>query len=405
MVRRLSAFLFCIVLVGALPLAVGAQQAKTPQVQHAKPPQEQRATQTQQQQERASQKKTMTDRVNRGIVGLVAGGVNGTYIQVAADLATVLDNEEKLRILPMIGKGSVQNITDLLYLKGVDMSIVQSDVLTYLSQQKIYRGLGRRVHYITKLYNEELHLLAGKGTNSVQDLAGKKVNFGVEGSGTNMTATTVFATLDVDVEPTSYDQALALEKLKSGEIAAMIYVTGKPARQFTGVTAKDGLHFVSIPYSMGLSDVYLPAQLTAEDYPGLVAADERVETLAVGAVLAVFNWSADSPRYRSMARFIDAFFSRIDEFQQAPRHKKWTEVSLTARVPGWRRFAAAEQWLKENGETPEEQVRALFMQFLSEMSPSAGGPRLSDEQKEMLFGEFVRWQRQEATGANRPKNQ
>ncbi len=348
----------------------------------------------------AEQDRTINVKVNTGVVGIASGGVNGTYIQIASDLATVLDEQNKLRVLPFVGKGSVQNITDLLYLKGVDMSIVQSDVLTYLKQNKIYRGLNRRVHYITKLYNEEFHVLASKDIRSIQDLAGKKVNFGIDGGGTFVTASTVFRTLDIAVEPTSFDQALALQKLKSGEIAAMVYVAGKPARLFTDATDTKTLHFLSVPYSTDLADIYLPSSLTAEDYPGLVVPEERVDTVAVGAVLAAFNWSSDSPRYRNLARFIDAFFSRFEEFQTPARHKKWSEVSLTARVPGWTRFRAAAAWLKANQRTTEDELRASFMRFLSEMSPAGGGATLNNEQKALLFGEFMRWQRQQGQRSN-----
>jgi len=76
-----------------------------------------------------------SQQANKGVVGVITGGVNGTYIRIAADMATVLDTDN-LRILAMIGKGSVQNINDLLYLKGVDMAIVQSDVLEYLKRQE-----------------------------------------------------------------------------------------------------------------------------------------------------------------------------------------------------------------------------------------------------------------------------
>ncbi|MDH3601040.1 MAG: TAXI family TRAP transporter solute-binding subunit [Candidatus Tectomicrobia bacterium] len=337
----------------------------------------------------------LRQQVNTGTIGLVSGGVNGTYIQVAADLATVLDGVENLRILPIIGKGSAQNITDLLYLKGVDISIVQSDVLSYLSRQRVYGGLPKRVHYITKLYNEELHLLAGEAIQSLQDLAGKKVNVGIDGSGTQITASTIFDRLEIEVESTSFDQSLALEKLKQGEIAGMIYVAGKPTRLFQHLEPESGIHFVPVPGSASLLDTYLPAVLTAEDYPGLIPPDSNVSTVAVSAVLAVFNWNPNSSRYQNVARFVDAFFSRFDQFQQPPRHQKWTEVSLTALVPGWTRFKAAETWLKQNRKTPEEEIKALFMKFLSDMTPASGTAPLTAEQRNLLFQEFIRWQSQQ----------
>jgi TRAP transporter TAXI family solute receptor len=289
------------------------------------------------------------ERANQGTVGVVSGGVAGTYIRVAADLASVLDEGDTLRIIPMIGKGSVQNIADVLYLKGVDIGIVQSDVLAYIRRENLFPGIERRVNYITKLYNEEFHLLARGDIASVRDLAGKKVNFDNRGSGTYITATIVFDALGVSVEPTFYDQSLALERLKSGEIAALVYVAGKPATLFRDVSAQqDKLRLLPVPASPRLLETYLPSRFAAEDYPRLIDAGQEVETIAVGAVMAVFNWEVGNARHQKVARFIDKFFTRFEDFQKPPRHPKWQEVSLTAQVPGWTRFGPAEDWLRRS---------------------------------------------------------
>ena len=283
----------------------------------------------------------------KGVVGIIAGGVNGTYIRIAADMATVLDAAD-LRILAIIGKGSAQNIDDLLYLKGVDMAIVQSDVLEYLKRQKTYQDIEKRINYVTKLYNEEFHLLVNSEINTLNDLAGRKVNFDVKGSGTAITASIVFDTLKVAVEPTHFDQATALEKLKSGEIAALTYVAGKPAQLFEKITAADNLRFLPIDHTPALLATYLPAYLNNQDYPILIAPNQDVKTIAVGAVLAVYNWKRHYNRYQKVANFANHFLDRFSEFQQPARHPKWREVSLSAVIPGWTRFPAAQEWLQRH---------------------------------------------------------
>ncbi|EWY37259.1 C4-dicarboxylate ABC transporter [Skermanella stibiiresistens SB22] len=293
------------------------------------------------------------DRVNGGTVGVISGGVDGTYVRIASDLAAVLDNREQLRVLPILGKGSLRNLTDILYLRGVDVGIVQSDVLAYAQREKLFPTIDKRVRYIAKLYNEEFHLLAGRDIGGVKDLAGRKVNFDVAGSGTEMTASLLFDRLGVAVERTSFDQALALEKLKSGEIAALAYVAGKPARLFRdagnaggdGAGGAGGLHFLPIPAEADLLDTYLPSQLGHDDYPGLIPDGQSVGTVAVGAVMAVYNWEEDNDRHRKVAAFTRALFDNFEEFRKPPRHAKWREVNLAAQVPGWTRFGAAERWL------------------------------------------------------------
>ena len=69
-----------------------------------------------------------SDRVqaaNNDTVSVISGGIGGTYIRIAADLQAELDDIDNLRILPIVGKGSIKNIEDLLYLRGVDIAIVQ----------------------------------------------------------------------------------------------------------------------------------------------------------------------------------------------------------------------------------------------------------------------------------------
>lgn len=277
-------------------------------------------------------------------VGIIAGGVAGTYIRIAADMATVLDTD-KLRVLAIIGKGSLQNIDDLLHLKGIDMAIVQSDVLEYLKRQGTYPEIEKRIHYVAKLYNEEFHLIARSDIKTPNDLAGKKVNYDVKGSGTALTASILFDTLKIAVEPTHFDQATALEKLKNGEIAALAYVAGKPTSLFEKIAATDQLHFLIIDRAPALLQTYLPASLDHRDYPLLIATDQKVETIAVGAVLAVYRWSRFSNRYRKVADFTAHFFDRFEAFQQTGRHPKWREISLSASIPGWTRFKAAQEWL------------------------------------------------------------
>lgn len=333
------------------------------------------------------------DRVNAGTVGIVSGGVAGTYIRVAADLSAVLDDGNNLRVLAMIGKGSVQNITDVLYLKGVDIGIVQSDVLAYIRRENMFPGVERRVNYITKLYNEEFHVLARNDIRELSDLAGKKVNFDNRGSGTFITSTIVFDSVGVEVEPTFYDQTLALERLKAGEIAAMVYVAGKPATLFRDIAGAEALHLLPVPATPKLLETYLPSRLTATDYPRLIQSGHEVETIAVGAVMAVFNWEPGNPRHQKVSRFIESFFGKFEEFQKPPRHPKWHEVSLTAQVPGWKRFAPAEEWLRRatTASGGDPRLRRDFDEFLSERR--VAGP-LNAEQREAIFQDFLRWQTQ-----------
>ena len=66
-----------------------------------------------------------------------------------------------------------------------------------------------------------------------------------------------------------------------------------------------------------------------------------MQTIAVSAVLAAYNWPADHPRRAKLTRFIDRFYANFDRLLEPPFHPKWKEVDLKAEVPGWQRIAPA----------------------------------------------------------------
>ena len=336
-------------------------------------------------------------RANSGAVGVVSGGVNGTYIRIAADLAAVLDNGENLRVLPIVGKGSVQNIADILFLRGVDIGIVQSDALAFVRRQNLFPGAYQSLQYITKLYDEEVHILARKEIGKIEDLADRTVNVDVRGSGTAMTASVLFESLNIPVKAANDDQDTALDKLKRGEIDALVYVTGQPARLFSGVGAESELHFLPVPITPALLETYLPAQLGHSEYPALIQEDAPVDTLAVGAVMAVFGWQPGTERYRRAANFTEAFFSKFQRFLEPPHHPKWKEVNLAAQVPGWIRFAPARDWLaRQNAQATASAEQRDFNAFLSSAGPARAN--LTPAQRDALFQQFLAWQSRQRQG-------
>ncbi len=280
---------------------------------------------------------------------IIAGAVGGTYLRATADLARVLNRPEELRVLPFVGAGSVQNVTDLLYLPGVDVTFVQADALAAIRDERLYPNLDKRIRFISKLFNEEIHVVAGNTVSQLADLAGRRVNFDVGGSGTAVTATAVFSSLGIPVQATLFDQATALQRLRAGDIAALVYVAGKPVDLLRQLPAGSGLRLIPVPRTADLLASYLPAQFDSADYPQLSDGGPPLPTLAVGAAMIVYNWPADTDRYRRVVRFIDSFLARFDDLLRPPAHPKWQEVTLSAALPGWTRHAAAESWLSGGG--------------------------------------------------------
>jgi TRAP-type uncharacterized transport system substrate-binding protein len=336
------------------------------------------------------------ERKNAWTVGIAGGLIDGTYMRFADELGKVLDDGDNLRILPIVSYGAASNLDDLLYLRGVDVAVTQSDVFEYFRTERKTPNLQNRVHYILRLPIAELHILAKTDIRSLEDLRGKKVNFGPAGSGSSLTGTIVFQRLGVEVEQVLIDQQTALQKLQAGEVAALVRVVGKPVDFFTRIPPNSGLHLVPVPFTKTFADYYTLGEFETKDYPSLVAEGQKVDTIAVPAVLAVFNWPKGSDRYRRVERFVERLFIKWDQFLVAPRHPKWRDVNLGATVPGWTRYIIAEQMLERfhgPSVSAQEDISRDFQAFLNRIGTSA--PQ-SQADREALFRQFLQWREQQS---------
>jgi len=321
--------------------------------------------------------------LNENTVTCITGTIGGTYVQIGADLASVLDDGNNLRVLPIVGRGSVQSVADILFLQGVDIGIVRGDTLDYLERKGFAKDIKKQFTYITKLYNEEMQVIAPKSIHSLRDLEGKTVSVDLPNGSTFVTVLTVAERLGMKANFVYIEQRIAMEKLKKGEIDAVIVVGGKPYKSVSTFENDGRFHLVKVDYEKPLQGDYLPTTLTSKDYPNLIANGETVDTIAVPALLAAYNWSPKTDRYRKLTNFVNAFFTKFPQFQKPPFHPKWKEVSLSAPLPGWNRFQPAQDWLDKHGVEPV--TRAKFETFLKQ-NPAAGGDN------ETLFKQFQAWE-------------
>jgi uncharacterized protein len=349
---------------------------------------------------------TMRDEINNGLLGIVSEGTDYTV-----DLALALTTEQShLRLLPIAGAGALQNAKDVMFARGIDFGIVQTDVLDQIKRNPPFPGVEKYLQYVTKLYDQELHVLAGPDIQSIDDLRGKKVNFGLHDSGTYTTATAVFKAFEIEPDVTNLPHPLALDKLRRGEISALVYVATKPSRLFQDIRPDENLHF--LPVTSDLLSNYTTTTVTSNDYPELVSNDAPVKTVAVGTVLVAYNWPTKSERYQRVNRFVQAFLSHLNEIKA--RRPRWQDFDISASVSGWTRFPAAEQWLKKAGLIPErdkataqEQVpldpkerEALFREFAGyqrTLKPEQAALHLDPTRREALFRDFAEYRKHQQT--------
>jgi uncharacterized protein len=339
---------------------------------------------------------------NENTIGLISGSPNSddTYLQIAYDLADVLNDGDNLRILPIAGIGGPRNIRDVRYLKGIDIGLTQTSILNNFRRSNERMGqTDDKIVYIAKLFTEEVHLVARANVTSIEQLRGLKVNLDAKGSGTSYSMRDVFKAVGIEIEEVSMSQAEAFEKVKSGEIAATVLIAGKPVRSMSKLNSADGLHFVPVPYPPQLLADYYPSTLTHDDYPDVIAAGQSVDTISVGAVLIAYNWQkkANADRYRRVQRFVEAFFPKIAEFRKPPRHAKWREVNLATKLPGWSRFEAAQTWLdNQHAEASEQQGVRQTVKLDGIARP--GVPNVPAQNDPALYQEFLQWKKMRQQG-------
>jgi TRAP-type uncharacterized transport system substrate-binding protein len=330
-------------------------------------------------------------KINNWTVGLAGGLPEGTFIRLAAEIARNVSDAENLRVLAVITQGATDNVKDLLYLRGIDAAITNADVLEHFKTEEKIPNIERRINFVSELVVSEVHVVARPEINSFKDLEGKKVSLGTKGAGQSTTGPIIFQRLGVRPEFVYVNNAIALEQMKTGEIAAIVNNGAKPLDLLTKFKNDNNFKFLPIPIDR-FDEYYVPAVLTSDDYPGFIKSGDKVETLGVQTVLAVYNWPRENDRFRRVQRFIEYYFNRFQALHKPPYHPKWKTVNLAANVPGWTRYHVADELLKQMaaGKAPQQQA-GQPPQGRQQAARSASDAA----EQERLFQQFLEWSKKQ----------
>ncbi len=363
----------------------------------------------------ASRYEEQRTNLNKNTVTIMGSQAQTSYTEFAQDMQNVLDDLQGngMRILPILGRGGGQNFLDVLFLQGIDLGIVERDVIDNYKKKdpNLYGNIETRLRYIVKLTNSEMHFFARHEIKKLEDLRGKKVSFYKPGSSSAQASETILGACGIQVEPVFVDTDLGAEKLRKGELMAVGRISGAPHAALTPFKAEDG-HFLpmdkeSLPAGCfeKLMKMYLPAFLKHEYYPDTIAEGELIPTVANATILATYNFPENTERYNSIAKFVVKLFDNIDKFRDGPRHPKWKEVNLAAEVPGWTRFKPAQEWIDAHSHPasaantsarlgsrqPAEELKVAFERYLQERLATSGQQQLTAAQKQALLEEFAKW--------------
>lgn len=284
-------------------------------------------------------------------IGMVTGSRTGTYIAFGNDIAREAAREGVV-VRVYDSKGSVDNIRRITSKEKVGLAIVQSDVLGFLSRSRNAESIATagKLRLVAPFYDEEVHILAGKDITSLQDLAGKKVVVGDEGSGSMITAVNIFSILGI-VPANMYqiDPAGGVVAVLNHEVDALVFVGGKPVKMFKNMEdlakiteGKNAgklaqVHFLPVNDPRLLKE-YKPATLTHNDYNYI---SEDIPGVSVTALLVTYDYTMKNTEYyekhcRTMQKLTQALYKNSADLI-AHGHPKWQEVDLNAEIGNWKR--------------------------------------------------------------------
>ncbi len=182
--------------------------------------------------------------------------------------------------------------------------------------------------------------------------------------------------------------------LLAGDAKGLLGSVSKPVDFWLKIPQSTGLHLLPVPYTRAFADLYAVGEFTSADYPNLIAPGERIDTVAVPSVLAVYNWPKNSDRYRRVERFVQYLFNRWNKLTQQPFHPRWRDVNLAATVPGWTRFSVAEDMLQHlaQGDSGDQGMARDFQTYMTRQVRTA--PR-NEAERDALFRQFMLWREQQ----------
>jgi TRAP-type uncharacterized transport system substrate-binding protein len=351
------------------------------------------------------------DVINGNTLTAIGSGLTGGNIKLIDDIAKAVNDGHKLRLLPILGEGSSQNIRDILYLRGVDVGTVKLGSVESYEKEPLFADLRNRLQYIAALSGQEFHIVGNLNIGSLQDLAGKKV--GGHGGGF-VAVQDLFAKLKIKpAEVVEVDFYKGLEQIKTGELDAVARLTSSPMKDFNDKVDLAVHKIIPVPFHEALIEEYLPGKLSNKAYPKLIPENEYIETISSPTALVSYAWKPDSDRYRRVAKFTEAFFNNFPKLlADKDRHPSWDSVNLAAELRGWKRFPAAQEWLDKNnratgnaadfekfknavptaatiGDGNNQKLRGELLAFLQKQS----GTAIPKEKMDDIFKTFLEWQR------------
>ena len=273
------------------------------------------------------------------IIRILGADLTSDLSEILKDVADVTSDETGIRVLSILGDGSLNNLNDLLYLQGIDAALIPSDILLKFQESTAVRNLESKLSFVAQLGAVVTHLLAQNAITTIYDLEGKRVYMGERRSGSFIAASNIFGRLNIGVDAVfGLDHAGALAQLKAGELDAVFWMDVPPIGLLNLVDPSEDLHLIHIPTQGIDTDIYQVQNLTNDDYR-IIPEEEGIQAAAAQIALVAYSWPNNHPRHAKMKRFADVFAEKSETLQSGNYHRALNNAEFYREVySGWRYY-------------------------------------------------------------------
>ena len=254
---------------------------------------------------------------------LFTASTKGTYYQFGQDIQRACP---ELKVDIVSTHGSLDNINNLVQIpktnKGYRFAFAQNDVVVSVLGPDKQSSVS--VKTISPLYFEDISVLVSTSSNiaSIKDLDGKKVSIGVVGSGNWFTANALRSQLGLSWKPVERLPEESILSVITGEIDAMILVTGHPFKLFTDLDEKmkGYVKLISLR-DVELNKSYITTKLPAKTYQWQ---DNVVELRSTPSLLIA---ATDVPP-TAIKELVSCIIDKQAELQKWG-HPRWKDVQFS----------------------------------------------------------------------------
>jgi len=257
----------------------------------------------------------------------VTGGETGTYYGFGSVIAQYVSSNSDVSVTAVTGNGSQANVEDMKA-GSYQLGFCQSDVMSYAySGTNLFAEAGAVDCFsvAAALYMEQVQIVTmNPDIKTVEDLRGKSVSIGAQGSGVYFNAIDVLSVYGMsvdDIKPVYQSFGDSAESLKDGKIDAAFIVAGAPTTAITDLSTSGQVYLVSIDDAhidqlIEKSPYYSPYTVSADTY----GMPEDAQTVAIAAVVLARDDVSEDAIYT----FVSTVFENADQLQ----HGKAAELDL-----------------------------------------------------------------------------